>query len=282
MIWMPASIRQPGTKLDIPGALVLFVALNLLIGPVLFGNDAGWASWLSAMAAAGIVGMWLFLLLERRVTSRGGMPLVDLTLLRDRIFLTGLAAAGCFYFANVSFYLVITLHMQGALAFTPAQSGLALLPLAIAFVLTSRSATMRALRIGPRSLVEGCLAMLGGLACVAALVTLTVPSVLAMALALIPFGIGQGRIMAPLSSLVLAGVPPTQAGSASGVLVTSQQVANAAGVALAGALYFSMLASTTPPAALLTTLAGLALAIAATMVFLAQMIPPAGPTADQA
>lgn len=276
MTWMPASVRQPGTKLDIPGAVALFAALNLLIDPVLFGNDVGWAPWLSAMAVAGIVGMWLFLLLERRVTSRGGMPLVDLTLLRDRAFLTGLAAAGCFYFANVSFYLVITLHMQGALGFTPAQSGLALLPLAIAFVLTSRSATMRALRVGPRSLVEGCLAMLGGLACVAALATLTVPSVLAMTLALIPFGIGQGRIMAPLSSLVLAGVPPTQAGSASGVLVTSQQVANAAGVALAGALYFSTLASTTPLAALLATLAGLALAIAATMVFLAQMIPLAG------
>jgi len=205
-----------------------------------------------------------------------------LALLQDRTFLTGLAAAGAFYFANVSFYLVMTLHMQGALGFTPAQSGLALLPLAIAFVLTSRGATVRALRVGPRSLIEGCVAMLAGLACVAALTVLTKPSVSAIAIALIPFGIGQGRIMAPLSSLVLAGTPPAQAGSASGVLVTSQQVANAAGVALAGALYFSMLASTTPLAALLATLAGLVLAITATMVFLARMIPPAGPTADQA
>lgn len=272
-VWMPAFVRRPGTKLDIPGALVLFIALNLLIGPVLFGNDVGWAPWLLAMVAVGIVGMWLFLRLERRVASRGGMPLVDLTLLRDRAFLTGLAAAGCFYFANVSFYLVITLHMQGAFGFTPAQSGLALLPLAIAFVLTSRGATVRALRVGPRSLVEGGLAMLAGLACVAALAAATAPSVLAMAVAMIPFGIGQGRIMAPLSSLVLAGILPAQSGSASGVLVTSQQVANAAGVALAGALYFSMLASATPLAALLTTLAGLALAISATMLFLNRLIP---------
>jgi len=54
------------------------------------------------------------------------------------------------------------------------------------------------------------------------------------------FGYGQGLVMAPLSGAVLATVPKSNAGSASGLYGTVQQIGNAAGVALVSALYIAV------------------------------------------
>ncbi|MCP2784488.1 hypothetical protein NK922_23900, partial [Salmonella enterica subsp. enterica serovar Typhimurium] len=81
-------------------------------------------------AAGGLI-VWSFLRYERRVAARGGMPLIDLTLIADAAFIRGLAAVFCFFFANQSFYLVMTLYMQMALEIAPLPAGLAVLPLAL-------------------------------------------------------------------------------------------------------------------------------------------------------
>jgi predicted MFS family arabinose efflux permease len=54
------------------------------------------------------------------------------------------------------------------------------------------------------------------------------------------FGYGQGLVMAPLSSAVLSTVKPVSAGAASGIYGTTAQIANAAGVAAIGAVYFAI------------------------------------------
>ena len=54
------------------------------------------------------------------------------------------------------------------------------------------------------------------------------------------FGYGQGLVMAPLSGAVLSTVPPASAGSGSGMYGTTAQIANAAGVAAIGAVYFAV------------------------------------------
>jgi hypothetical protein len=108
---MPSVPRRPGTQLDIPGAVVLFCGLLCLIGPLLFGHDVGWAPWIWLVMAAGVAIIAAFLALERFVARRGGMPLIDLALLSDAAFMRGLCAAFCFFFANLSFYLVMTMFM---------------------------------------------------------------------------------------------------------------------------------------------------------------------------
>lgn len=107
---MPSVPRRSGTRLDIRGSMVLFAGLLCLIGPLLFGHDVGWAPWLWAVMAAGGVILAAFLKLEHTVARAGGMPLIDLTLLADAAFLRGLGAAFFFFFANLSFYLVMTLY----------------------------------------------------------------------------------------------------------------------------------------------------------------------------
>ena len=85
-----------------------------------------------------------FVRLERAVARRGGMPLIDLALLSDRAFMRGLCAAFFFFFANLSFYLVMTMFMQKALQIPPLQAGLVFVPLALTFVIASRHSGMRA------------------------------------------------------------------------------------------------------------------------------------------
>src|SRR6266576_4349812 len=77
---MPSVPRRAGTRLDVPGAIVLFAGLLCLIGPLLFGHDVHWAPWIWLVMAAGFAIIAAFLRLERTVAGRGGMPLIDLAL----------------------------------------------------------------------------------------------------------------------------------------------------------------------------------------------------------
>ncbi|MGY3132784.1 MFS family permease [Bradyrhizobium sp. USDA 4501] len=89
---MPTVPRRAGTRLDIPGAIVLFAGLLCLIGPLLFGHDLNWPAWVWLVMAVGIAVIATFVRLERSVARRGGMPLIDLSLLSDRAFMRGLVA----------------------------------------------------------------------------------------------------------------------------------------------------------------------------------------------
>src|SRR5713101_3393726 len=51
---MPTVPRRAGTRLDIPGAIVLFIGLLCLIGPLLFGHDVHWAAWVWLVMVAGV------------------------------------------------------------------------------------------------------------------------------------------------------------------------------------------------------------------------------------
>jgi hypothetical protein len=95
----------------------------------------------------------------------------------------------------------------------------------------------------------------------------------AVLLALTPavFGYGQGLVMAPLSSAVLSTVQPASAGSGAGMYGTTAQIANAAGVAAIGAVFFAVEATQSARPALFTAFALFALSIATCVAFLTWM-----------
>jgi EmrB/QacA subfamily drug resistance transporter len=269
---MPSVPRRPGTRLDVPGAVVLFCGLVCLIGPVLFGHDLDWAPWLWLVMALGVVIIAAFLRLEHAVASRGGLPLVDLALLSDKAFMRGLYAAFFFFFANLSFYLVVTMFMQKGLQIPPLQAGLVFVPLALTFVVASQHSGARARRRGTLVLIEGCLVQIIALAILAQTVaSIEKPGPALLALVLAVFGYGQGLVMAPLSGAVLSTVKPASAGSGAGMYGTTAQIANAAGVAAIGAVFFSVEAIRSAVPALFAALALFALSIATCAAFLAWM-----------
>ncbi len=263
---MPSMPGNPGTRLDLIGAAVLLVALLCLLGPLLLGADLNWAPWLFAVMAGGLLLLMFMWPLERWVEHhRQGLPLVHLALLQDRGFAIGLLAVFFFTFANFSFYLVMTLYMQLGLRFSPLESGTTVLPLAIGFAIMSRIAGPRAQRRGLIALLEGCGIQIVGLAILGIAVAADSPQTpLALSLLLVAFGVGQAMVMAPLYGLVLTKVPPVHAGSGGGVMSTVQQVGNASGVAVIGALYYALQTTESARSALLASLGVLAIAIAIT------------------
>jgi hypothetical protein len=85
------------------------------------------------------------------------------------------------------------------------------------------------------------------------------------------FGYGQGLVMAPLSSAVLSTVKPASAGSGAGMYGTTTQIANAAGVAAIGAVFFAVEATESARLALFVASALFALSIMTSAVFLSWM-----------
>jgi EmrB/QacA subfamily drug resistance transporter len=272
---MPTVPRRAGTRLDIPGAVVLFTGLLCLIGPLLFGHDVGWSRWIWLVMAVGVAIVAAFLRLERAVARRGGMPLIDLALLSDAAFMRGLAAAFFFFFANLSFYLIMTLFMQRGLHIPPLKAGLVFVPLALAFVIGSRHSALRARHRGTLVLIEGCAIQVAGLAALALTVQLVAaPTAALLALLLLVFGYGQGLVMAPLSGAVLSTVKPASAGSGSGMYGTISQIANASGVAAIGAAFFAIEAISSARLALDASLSLFALSILVSVAFLSWMRRP--------
>lgn len=255
---MPALPRVADTRLDVPGATVLLLGLLGLIVPLMLGREFGWPWWCWLMIAAGFVALAGFLRLERRVAN----PLIDLSLLDDRVFLFGMAATACFFLGNLSFYFVLTLYMQNGLGFSAFNAALTVLPLSFAFVIGTRLSGGR--------LIEGCVVQALGLAATAALVaTIPQPTMWMLMASLAVFGYGQGMVLAPLFSAVLTNVRHAHAGSGAGILTTTQQIANGTGVVIVGAVYLSVHTLYGDRAAMLTSLAVLSCTIAGTIVALA-------------
>jgi EmrB/QacA subfamily drug resistance transporter len=266
-LWlMPSMPGKPGARLDVIGAVVLLSALLCIIGPLLLGADLGWAPWLFAMMTAGLLMLAALWPLERWIEHhRNGLPLVHLDLLQDKSFATGLLAVFFFTFANMSFYLVMTLYLQLGLGFSPLQSGTVVLPLAIGFAIVSRIAGPRAQRRGVTALIEGCGVQVLGLAVLGTAVAMAGPlEAPTFAALLVIFGIGQAMVMAPLYGLVLSKVPAAHAGSGGGVMSTVQQIGNGSGVAVIGTLYYAAQVGHSARDAFLASLGILAIAIAVT------------------
>jgi len=269
---MPSVPRRAGTRLDVPGAIVLFLGLLCLIGPLLFGRDAHWAPWLWLVIAVGFAIVAAFVRLERMVAAKGGMPLIDLSLLSDKPFMRGLTAAFFFFFANLSFYFVMTMYMQTALQIPPLNAGLVFVPLALTFVAASRISGERAKHRGTLVLIEGCATQIAGLAALALTVAaVAAPSALMLAAVLMIFGYGQGLVMAPLSGAVLSSVKPASAGAGSGMYGTTAQIANAAGVAAVGAVFFALATVHSAQQALFAAIALSALSIVISAALLSWM-----------
>jgi predicted MFS family arabinose efflux permease len=162
--------------------------------------------------------------------------------------------------------------MRKGLQIPPLQAGLVFVPLALTFVVASQHSGARARRRGTLVLIEGCMVQIIALAMLALTVaSIEKPGPALLALVLAVFGYGQGLVMAPLSSAVLSTVKPASAGSGAGMYGTTAQIANAAGVAAIGAVFFSVESIRSAVPALFAALALFALSIATCAAFLAWM-----------
>lgn len=132
----------------------------------------------------------------------------------------------------VGFYGVVfvqSLYFQQVRHQNPHTTGLLFLPMTALVAALNPSAARMAARFGPRTpIVGGQLVMVAGLIAIAVL-PVAAPT-WAVALVMIPVGVGGSFTVPPLTSLLLDSLPAERAGTASGVLNTFRQMGGSLGV----------------------------------------------------
>jgi len=207
------------------------------------GSAAGWPTWTWVSLAGAAVLLVAFVRYERWKTDRDGSPVLDLSLFRHRSFVVGLGVGLSFFSVLAPFLVLLTEYLQSGLDLTPRAAGLRFLPFAIGFLSASFASARLAPRLGRAILQLGAGLMVAGLLTLMAVVRSAAwdTSPLAYVVPLLIYGFGQGSLQAPLVNFILADVPPTDAGSASGVVTTVQQLSFALGVAVIGGVFAASL-----------------------------------------
>ena len=242
---IPESRQPRAPRLDRVGTLLATAVLTAVVLPLLEGRQHGWPLWTWMSLGAAPVLLAVFLIHQRRLTRKGGSPLLDMALFGQRSFSAGLLTQFCFWGGQASFFVVLALYLQSGRGLHPLPAGLVFTILAVAYVAASMRAPALAARHGRAVIGAGALVLASGhgllLAAVAGVGVGGSVAVLVPGLLLV--GAGMGLVLAPLASTILQSLEPERAGAASGMLTTMQSVGNALGVAVTGVIFFGALHS---------------------------------------
>jgi EmrB/QacA subfamily drug resistance transporter len=242
--------RAPNaTRLDAGGVVLATAGILLLVYPLVEGQVAGWPAWTFICMALSPVMLVLFILYERSLPSTR-FPLVQLSLFRIRSFSVGVAISAVFIAGIPAFFFTFSLMLQVGLGFSALNAGLTTIPWSLASAVASAMSARVAPRLGKWTIAIGSSLLVVGM--LGVIGTLLLQGTKVTGWDLIPSfvisGLGLGTVIAPLLNIILAGVPGRDAGSASGVLTTFQQLGGAIGVAVVGVVFFGLLSSRAPEA----------------------------------
>jgi EmrB/QacA subfamily drug resistance transporter len=226
-----AESRREGLerRFDVLGAITSTAGLTVLVYAVVKAVDNGWGS----STTIGLLALAVALLVAFIVTeTRARQPLMPFRVFRIGSILganlTGLLTGAALF----SMFFFISLYMQQILGFDALQAGLAYLPLAVSIIVAAGVASQLVTRLGVRPVVVGGLVLVvAGLAWFSQVsvggsyaADVLGPSILA--------GWGLGFTFVPMTIASQGGIGNEDAGLASGLINTAQQVGGALGLAV--------------------------------------------------
>jgi EmrB/QacA subfamily drug resistance transporter len=230
-----AESRLEGVRrsYDLGGAVTVTGGLVVIVYAIVKAQSFGWGSARTiGLFAAGLALLAAFVAIERRAEA----PLMRLSIFRVRSLAVGDAALlliasgmfGMFYFAS--------LYVQDVLGYSPLKAGLAFLPVTAGIMIGAAAAQQLIKRFGVRnvSIAGTALAAVGLLV----LTRLPVHGSYASDLltGLMPLSIGMGLVFVPITLMGTSGVSGEDAGLASGLFNTAQQVGGSLGLAILSTL----------------------------------------------
>ncbi|MFI8370363.1 MFS transporter [Streptomyces sp. NPDC085466] len=228
-------IREPAggrnrSALDIPGVILSTLGLVALVYGFTRAESEGWSdAGTVGMFAASVVLLGAFVLVEAKVKN----PLLPLRVLTERnrggVYLSlGLAVIAMF-----GLFLFLTYYLQVVKGYSPVMTGFAFLPMIAGMIIGSTQIGTRLMtRVPPRLLMApGFLTAAAGMLLLTQLAVDTSYAGLILPAQLL-LGLGMGTAFMPAMSLATHGVDPRDAGVASAMVNTSQQVGGAIGTAL--------------------------------------------------
>ncbi len=217
-------------RFDVAGAVTVTGGLALLVYAISKAPDYGWGSARTIGELIGSVALLVaFLVIEIRTPE----PLMPLRIFRIRTLAGSNIVAlllGAVVFSN---FFLLTLYVQQVLGYSALKTGITFLATAGTVVVVAGISQMLVTRVGPRPvMVAGMALITGGM-----LWYTQIPVHGSYASDLLPgylmVGVGMAFAFIPVSIAALAGVEAREAGLASGLLNTSQQIGGAIGVAVA-------------------------------------------------
>jgi EmrB/QacA subfamily drug resistance transporter len=235
---LPESADPDPRPLDIAGALLGAATLATLIFAVIDAESAGFSSpEVLGLLCACAVSFAAFLWRE----SRAARPLLDIRFLHIPRFATPVVVAFCAYFATFAIFFFTALFLEEVSGYNGGQIAEVFLPMTILMIAASLLAGRWTSIFDIRgSIIGGCVAFAGGLLWTNAVISPR-PSYLPLASALALTGIGIGSCVVPITSSVLAVVPPERSGMAASTADTSREVGAVTGVAILGAIVIGKL-----------------------------------------
>jgi EmrB/QacA subfamily drug resistance transporter len=227
---VPESVapERPDT-IDLPGAISVTAGLMVLVFALVKAQDYGWGSARTlGLGAVAVALLAAFVVIE----SRSKAPLIRLGIFRSRNISGANAVMLLVIGGMYAFFFLVSLYVQQVLGYSPLEAGLAFLPFTLGIIVGAAVSQPLARRI-PVHLI----ALMGiGLA-VLGLVIRRGAGVDGTYLGnllpgIIPMSIGMGMTFLPLTLVATTGVSASDAGLASGLFNTSQQVGGALGLAV--------------------------------------------------
>jgi len=215
---------------DIPGAVTVTAGLSLLVYAVVDAVNAGWGSTATLLRLAGAAALLVaFLVIELRQRH----PLMPFSIFRLRT-LRGANVVGLLVGMSLfSMFFFISLYLQDVLNYSAIKTGVSYLPLAVGIILSAGAAAQLVTRFGFKPiLITGLLLIAAGLLWFSRVPApggsfgsdVLGPSLLA--------AVGLGFAFVPVTIAAVTGTEPDEAGLASGLINTSQQVGGALGLAI--------------------------------------------------
>jgi EmrB/QacA subfamily drug resistance transporter len=233
-----AETRMEGEKrvFDVAGAVTVTAALSILVYALVDANSVGWGSTQTiGLIALAVTLMAAFVAIELRTAK----PLVPFSIFRIRT-LTGANVVGLLVGASLfSMFFFISLYMQQVLGYSAIHAGLSYLPLALVIMASAGIASQLVTKLGYKPVLAiGLLFIVVGLAwfsrvSVGGSFTSDIlgPSLFAAA--------GLGFAFVTTTIAAVSGVEENEAGLASGLINTSQQIGGALGLAVLSAVAIS-------------------------------------------
>jgi EmrB/QacA subfamily drug resistance transporter len=263
LVWVPETRDEHAERgADVAGVVLSILGLGAVVFGLIEGQRYGWwttteqlslggFSWTWSVSpvpvafALGVAMLTAFVLVERARARDHKPALLDLTLLGIRSFRYGSIAALVVALGEFGMLFALPLFLQGALGYTALDTGLLILALAIGTFLISGGTPQLTRRLGGRGVVRiGLFLEAAAITGLGLSLSLTANGWV-LAAWLFVYGAGVGMATAQLTSVILADVPVSQSGQASGLQSTIRQLGSALGIALLGTLLVSTLAAAT-------------------------------------
>ncbi len=232
--WVPESrMESEQRRFDLGGAISVTAGLIVLVYAIVKAEQWGWGSGrMLGLTGAALALLAAFLVIEARSPS----PLVRLSLFRIRSLaganIVMLVIAGALF----SMFFFATIYLQSVVGFSPLEAGFGFLPVSVGIGIGAGLSQQLIRRVGVKPVTLTGMSIASAGLIILSITTTVDGTYLSLLAGLFPMAVGMGLTFVPLTLIATTNIRNDDAGLASGVFNTSQQVGGALGLAILSTL----------------------------------------------